>query len=202
MFRQLSHQSAAAATGRGLERARIAPRSAARGAGARGFVLASGGWRDHAGNAARIMEPTAKYPEGLCARLQLAPPAGQPVEVFGNPGRPGTRHLAAVSRSVASLARSVMVATVEYEPSMDRWLLPLVDQLVIWCGVDYAVSFGTRNQVSIRIEQPFVYTSARGVENLIIPEGNPVQVAPVLAIARLSVHRGSRLYRWASRADV
>jgi hypothetical protein len=83
-----------------------------------------------------------------------------------------------------------MVATVEYQPSMDRWLLPLADQLVIWCCVDYAVSFGTRNQVSIRIEQPFVYTSAGGVEHLIIPEGNPVQVAPVLAIARLSVHEG------------
>jgi Family of unknown function (DUF6188) len=41
-----------------------------------------------------------------------------------------------------------------------------------------------------RIEQPFVYTSARGVEHLIIPEGNPVQVAPVFAIARLSVREG------------
>jgi hypothetical protein len=73
---------------------------------------------------------------------------------------------------------------------MNRWLLPLADEQVTWCCVDYAVSFGTQNQVSIRIEQPFVYSSADGVEHLIVPEGNPVLVAPVLAIARLSVREG------------
>jgi len=73
---------------------------------------------------------------------------------------------------------------------MDRWLLPLAGELVTWCCVDYAVSFGTQNQISIRIEQPFVYTSANGVEHLILPEEDPVRVAPVLAIARLSVREG------------
>jgi hypothetical protein len=81
-----------------------------------------------------------------------------------------------------------MAASLEHQQSMGRWLLPLADEPVIWCCVDYAVSFGTQNNVSVRIEQPFVYTSADGVEHLIIPEADPVRVAPVLAIARLSVH--------------
>jgi Family of unknown function (DUF6188) len=83
-----------------------------------------------------------------------------------------------------------MAANLEYQPSMNRWLLPLTDEVVTWCCIDYAFSFGTQNQISIRIEQPFVYTSASGAEHLIVPEQDPVQVAPVLAIARLSAQEG------------
>ena len=83
-----------------------------------------------------------------------------------------------------------MAAILEHQPTMSRWLLPLADERVIWCCVDYAVSFGTQNGISIRIEQPFVYTNASGIEYLIIPEEDPVRVAPVLAVARLFVREG------------
>jgi hypothetical protein len=68
--------------------------------------------------------------------------------------------------------------------------LPLQDEPVIWCCIDYAVSFGAQNQVAIRIEQPFVYTGSDGVEHLIVPEADPLQIAPVLAITRLSAREG------------
>jgi hypothetical protein len=91
---------------------------------------------------------------------------------------------------MAGLARLTMTANLEHQPETNRWLLPLRDERVTWCCVDYAVSFGTQNQVSIRIEQPFVYTSADRIEHLIVPEADPVLAAPVLAIARLSVREG------------
>jgi len=80
-----------------------------------------------------------------------------------------------------------MAAQLDHQAGMSRWLLPLQDELVIWCCIDYAVSFGVQNQVTIRIEQPFVYTGIDGLEHLIVPEADPVKVAPVLAITRLSV---------------
>lgn len=84
----------------------------------------------------------------------------------------------------------MMAGSLQHQPDKSRWLLPLAGEPVIWCCLDYAVSFGTRNHVSVRIEQPFVYTRADGAEHLIVPEADPVLVAPVLAIARLSVHEG------------
>lgn len=86
------------------------------------------------------------------------------------------------------MANSMMAVRLQHQPDMNRWLLPLAGEPVTWCCVDYAVSFGTRNRVSVRIEQPFVYTRVDGVEHLIVPEADPVLIAPVLAIARLSVH--------------
>lgn len=83
-----------------------------------------------------------------------------------------------------------MAMQLEYQAGMSRWLLPLQDEQVIWCCIDYAVSLGTQNQVAVRIEQPFVYTGTDGVEHLIVPEADPVQIAPVLAITRLSVRAG------------
>jgi hypothetical protein len=83
-----------------------------------------------------------------------------------------------------------MAASLEHQLSMSRWMLPVADERVTWCCVDYGVSFGTQSQILIRIEQPFVYTSSDGAETLIVPEGDPVRVAPVLAIARLSVREG------------
>jgi len=81
-----------------------------------------------------------------------------------------------------------MTMQLERQAAMSRWLLPLQDEQVTWCCIDYAVSFGIQNQVAIRIEQPFIYTGTDGIEYLIVPEADPVQVAPVLAITRLSVH--------------
>lgn len=83
-----------------------------------------------------------------------------------------------------------MATKLEHQSGMNRWLLPLEDEQVTWCCVDYAVSFGTQNQISVRIEQPFSYNSADRVEHRIVPEDDPVLVAPVLAIARLSVREG------------
>jgi hypothetical protein len=83
-----------------------------------------------------------------------------------------------------------MAMLLEHQAGMSRWLLPLKDEPVIWCCIDYAVSFGAQNQVAIRIEQPFVYTGSDGVDHLIVPEADPVQIAPVLAITRLSAREG------------
>jgi hypothetical protein len=83
-----------------------------------------------------------------------------------------------------------MATSLEHQPGLNRWRLPIAGEPVTWCCVDYAFSFGTQNKISIRIEQPFVYTSVDGVEHLIVPEADPVQVAPVLAIARLSINDG------------
>jgi len=83
-----------------------------------------------------------------------------------------------------------MAMQLEHQTAMSRWRLPLQEEQVIWCCIDYAVSFGTQNQVAVRIEQPFVYTGSDGVEHLIVPEADPVLVAPVLAITRLSVREG------------
>jgi len=46
----------------------------------------------------RIMEPTAKYPEGYVRVYNSAPPAGQPVDVFGNPGPPWDTHISQLYR--------------------------------------------------------------------------------------------------------
>lgn len=91
---------------------------------------------------------------------------------------------------MAGLAGSVMAVDLVDQLDRGRWLLPLTGEPIMSCCVDYAFSFGTGNLISIRIEQPFVYTSADGAEHLIVPEGDPVQVAPALVIARLSVREG------------
>lgn len=83
-----------------------------------------------------------------------------------------------------------MATRLEHQPEMNRWALPIGDETITWCCIDYAFSFGTQNQISVRVEEPFVYTSADGVEHLIVPEADPVNIAPVLAIARLSVRDG------------
>lgn len=83
-----------------------------------------------------------------------------------------------------------MPVSLEHQPSMGRWRLPFDNERVSWCGIDYAFSFSTQGEILVRIEQPFVYTSANGVEHLLLPEEDPVRLAPVLAIARLSARDG------------
>jgi hypothetical protein len=73
----------------------------------------------------------------------------------------------------------------------DCWELPVGGVRVAECCVDFAVSIRLSNEVSVRIEQPFVYTTAEGVDHLIVPEGDPVRLAPVLTVARLAVGQGA-----------
>jgi Family of unknown function (DUF6188) len=72
----------------------------------------------------------------------------------------------------------------------DRWVLPIGDESVVACCIDYAITLRFGNEVSVRIEQPFVYRTGDGVEHLIVPEGNPVRLAPALAVTRLVVRQG------------
>ena len=72
----------------------------------------------------------------------------------------------------------------------DRWVLPIGDESVMACCIDYAITLRFGNEVSVRIEQPFVYRTGDGVEHLIVPEANPVRLAPALAVTRLVVRQG------------
>ena len=49
-------------------------------------------------DAIRIMEPTAKYPEGYVRVYNSAPPYGQPVDVFGKPGPQSATHISQLYR--------------------------------------------------------------------------------------------------------
>jgi hypothetical protein len=73
---------------------------------------------------------------------------------------------------------------------VDRWVLPVENCPVASCSFDYAVTLRLTNDVNVRIEQPFVYRSAEGVEHLIVPGSDPVGLAPVLSVCRLVVRQG------------
>jgi RHS repeat-associated protein len=49
-------------------------------------------------DAIRIMEPTAKYPEGYVRVYNSAPPNGQPIDVFGKPGPQSVTHISQLYR--------------------------------------------------------------------------------------------------------
>ena len=66
----------------------------------------------------------------------------------------------------------------------DRWVLPVVGQTVSQCCIDYAVTLRCQNGVDVRIEQPFVCVTLDGREWLLAPDGDPVDLAPVLRVAR------------------
>jgi len=89
---------------------------------------------------------------------------------------------------VARVAGSV--SSHDISEASDRWNLPIVDELVVACCVDYGVTLHFSNGVIIRIGQPFIYRTTKGLEHLIVPEGDPVRVAPVLAICRQAVQQG------------
>ena len=82
------------------------------------------------------------------------------------------------------------VTGIDVNESTDRWVLPIGDQPVVACCVDYAMTLRFGNDVELRIEQPFVYRTAEGVEHLIVPEGDPVRLAPALAVCRQVVRQG------------
>lgn len=72
----------------------------------------------------------------------------------------------------------------------DRWVLPVAGQSVAQLCVDYAVTLRLANDVSVRIEQPFVIANLNGEERLIVPDGDPGRLAPVLTLARSTVTEG------------
>lgn len=72
----------------------------------------------------------------------------------------------------------------------DRWVLPVAGLPVTQLCLDYAVTLCLANDVSIRIEQPFVIEINDGDERLIVPEGNPDRLAAVLPLVRSIVTEG------------
>ncbi|WP_246119481.1 DUF6188 family protein [Cellulomonas massiliensis] len=54
-------------------------------------------------------------------------------------------------------------------------------------AIDYGVTIATTDGYTFRIEQPFVPTDAEGSEFLLVPEGDPLRLCPVLALARTTV---------------
>lgn len=66
-------------------------------------------------------------------------------------------------------------------------------------GVDFAVTltFTYRTDLSVRIEREFTYRTAAGVEHRLDPEGDPVLLGPVLALARAE---GREVIAWKSGA--
>jgi hypothetical protein len=71
----------------------------------------------------------------------------------------------------------------------DRWLLPLAGRQVERLCVDFAVTLMFSGGVELRIEQPFVVTSADGTESLVVPQGEPERAAPAVQLARREVER-------------
>lgn len=80
-----------------------------------------------------------------------------------------------------------------FVPDDDLWDLPLEALGVYRCIVDYAFTIDLAHDYVIRLECPFVYTSAQGEEFHIDPGGDPVLTAPVLAVTRQQA-RGGRAH--------
>lgn len=68
------------------------------------------------------------------------------------------------------------------------WTFPLQGAAVEAVNVDFAVTLLVHGGYAFRVEQPFLYIKPedRG-EQWIVPDGDPVCVAPVLALARGTV---------------
>ncbi|MCP2256309.1 hypothetical protein LY13_005100 [Prauserella aidingensis] len=73
----------------------------------------------------------------------------------------------------------------------DHWVLPVVGQSVFQLRLDYAVTLCLGNDVEVRIEEPFVLAAEGGQEWLVVPEGDAVQLAPVLGLNRSTVAWGA-----------
>lgn len=72
----------------------------------------------------------------------------------------------------------------------DRWILPIMGQEVRQLCFDFAATLNLENDVSVRIEQPFVITSRNAAESLIIPGGEINQLAPMLGLMRSVITQG------------
>ena len=89
------------------------------------------------------------------------------------------------------MARVASVNSGMLVEASDRWLLPLAGKAVRQCCIDHAVNLRCEGEVEIRIEAPLVFKGAEGVEQLLLPEGDPARLAPVLRVARLVVVEAS-----------
>jgi len=85
---------------------------------------------------------------------------------------------------VAELMEIAMLEVVELD---DRWSLTSQDANVTRVCFDWGVALtigSVEPQTDIRIEQPIVLTDAGGKSIQLIPEGDPIALAPLLQIAR------------------
>ena len=72
----------------------------------------------------------------------------------------------------------------------DRWVVSVKGAEVIRCSFDWAVTWVIATEtgdVEIRAEQPFLFGDQNPVH--LVPEGDPVHLAPVLSTVRDSVVR-------------
>lgn len=75
----------------------------------------------------------------------------------------------------------------ELRERADRWVLPLDQEFVDTCSIDYALTLRFSGGIEVRIEQPFSYRSADGTHSNLVPEGHPTQLAPILGVCRQEV---------------
>lgn len=72
----------------------------------------------------------------------------------------------------------------------DGWNISLEDS-GLRVQVDFALTLLTTDGFAFRIEQPLVLTDPLGREHLLIPDGDPMKLAPVLALARTNLSQAS-----------
>lgn len=68
-----------------------------------------------------------------------------------------------------------------------RWLLPVSGNAVAMLIVDFAVTIRIEPDMSLRIEDTFTFVRSTGESVQLVPAGDPVALAPVLATARMTV---------------
>jgi Family of unknown function (DUF6188) len=74
----------------------------------------------------------------------------------------------------------------------DQWRLPVDDQQVTRCCADYAaIRLLCVNMVEISIEQPFTLLTSDGRQYLLDPDGDGLDLAPILRLRRLAIHQGT-----------
>ena len=72
----------------------------------------------------------------------------------------------------------------------DRWVVLMTGAVVSRCSFDWSVTWliaADAGEVEVRVEQPFSFGA--GVLVRLVPDGDPLQLAPVLATVRESVVR-------------
>lgn len=68
----------------------------------------------------------------------------------------------------------------------DGWVFGIADRGAR-VMIDYAVTVATSDGFAFRIEQPLVLTDVDHRKHLLVPEGDPMRLLPVLALARTAV---------------
>lgn len=82
-----------------------------------------------------------------------------------------------------------MAAVSDLVKAGDHWVLPVAGQRVAQLCFDFAVTPRLGNDVTVRIEQPFVI-AADGAEWRMVPDGEPDRLAPVLRLAGATIAEG------------